>query len=314
MFAAIVAALVLHTGPPHFIHEYVLPLGAYPLSIVSGPDGALWFNTYPYYTNHPPRDMGIGRITTTGKKTFYHINHGTYDLTVGADNRIWFTSPYKKPWLVGAITMTGTISTWPVASDGLPESIVSGPDNNLWYVAFGGNPDIIRMNTSGSVVATYKSISGYATRLGSDPDGFVWYDSPARVGRISMTGNVKEQSIGGPTYIPDFMAFGPDRRMWECDGTYIVALADNMSPTFYQIPPQVNGTYGLTRGPDGNLWATDFDQGALLRITPAGTITVYQIPTPNMVPSGITVGPDGNIWFTEIQKQTDVSAIGVLAP
>ena len=99
-----------------------------------------------------------------------------------------------------------------------------------------------------------------------------------------------------------------------CDGTYIVASVGDFDTTFYPIPQQINGTYGITRGPDGNLWATDFDQGALIRITPAGVMTAFPLPTKDMVASGITTGPDGNLWYTEIQKGTDVSAIGVFAP
>ena len=314
MFVAMIAAFATTTHAPRFLHEYVLPLGAYPLSIVAGSDGAMWFSTYPYFTNHPAKDLGVGRITLTGKQKFYLINGGTYDVTPGPDGRIWFTSPYDKPWIVGAITTTGNITTWPAASNGDPESIITGPDDNIWYTDFGATPDIIRMNTSGTVLATYHSSNSYAVRLGSGRDGYVWYNMPARVGRISMTGKQTEYAIGGPTYIPEFMALGPDGRMWECDGTYLVAIVDDFDTTFYPVPQQVNGTYGLTRGPDGNLWATDFDQGALLRITPSGVITVYNIPTPNMIPSGITVGPDHNIWFTAIQQQTDVSEIGVLAP
>jgi virginiamycin B lyase len=312
MFAALLAAAFLHT--PHFVHEYTLPLGAYPSSIVSGPDGAMWFTTYPYFTNHPPIDLGVGRITMTGSLKFYLINHGTYDITRGPDSRLWFTSPYKYPDVVGAITTGGSIQLWHVPSAGSPESIIVGPDKNLWYTAFGGKPDIIRMAPNGHVIATYRSSGANAVQLGSGTDGFVWYDFPAAVGRISMSGKIVEHHVGGPTYIPDYMALGPDRRMWWCDGTYLVATTNDFHVHFYPIPRTVNGTYGLTVGPDGNLWATDFDQGQIIRITPAGKMSAYPIPTPNMVPSGITVGPDGNLWFTEIQLQTDVSKIGVLAP
>jgi len=310
---ALAAAFGLVADPPHFVHEYTLPIGVYPSSIVAGPDGALWFSTYPYYTNHPPIHLGIGRITTSGHVTYYPVNHGTYDVTAGPDGRLWFTSPYRKPYIVGAITTSGLIATWPAQSDGLPESIIAGPDGNLWYTAFGGNPDILAISTVGTLVAQYYAGKGFVVRLGRGRD-LVWYNMPARVGRITKNGKETGHDIGGPTYIPELMALGPDNRMWECDGTYIVALTVDFTATFYPIPTGVNGTYGLTRGPDGNMWATDFDQGKLLRITTAGVMTTFDIPTPNMIPSGITVGPDGNIWYTEIQMQTDVAKIGVFDP
>jgi len=313
LFATLAAALALHTHAPHFIHEFTLPLGVYPSSIVAGPDGALWFSTYPYFSNHAPKELGIGRITTTGATRYFHINHGTYDLTSGPDGRIWFTSPYHRPYIVGALATDGTVSAWPVPGGGSPESIISGPDGNLWFTSFYGNPDILAISTAGTIVKQYYANKGFVVRLGRGRD-HVWYDMPARIGRIKTDGDETGRDIGGPTYIPELMALGPDGRMWECDGTFIVAVTVDFTVTFYPIPQGVNGTYGLTRGPDGNMWATDFYEGKLMRITPSGSFTTFDLPTPDMMPSGITVGPDGNIWYTEIQKQTDVAKIGVLAP
>src|SRR5690242_21177389 len=34
------AAAVRHAGKPRFLHEYPLPMGTYPISIIAGPDGA----------------------------------------------------------------------------------------------------------------------------------------------------------------------------------------------------------------------------------------------------------------------------------
>jgi hypothetical protein len=56
---------------------------------------------------------------------------------------------------------------------------------------------------------------------------------------------------------------------------------------------------GITAGPDGNLWVTEFSGQRIGKITPAGTITEYPIPTVASYPWGITAGPDGNLWFTE---------------
>ncbi|MHB1536539.1 MAG: Vgb family protein, partial [Acidimicrobiales bacterium] len=57
--------------------------------------------------------------------------------------------------------------------------------------------------------------------------------------------------------------------------------------------------YGITAGPDGNLWFTENGGDKVGRITPAGAITEYPLPTANSGPDGITAGPDGNVWFTE---------------
>jgi hypothetical protein len=65
--------------------------------------------------------------------------------------------------------------------------------------------------------------------------------------------------------------------------------------------PTVNGSLGgITAGPDGNLWFTEFQESRLGRITPSGAITEFPLPTPGSGPLHITSGPDGNLWFTEL--------------
>ena len=56
---------------------------------------------------------------------------------------------------------------------------------------------------------------------------------------------------------------------------------------------------GITAGPDGNLWFTEFNANQIGRISTAGVTTEFAVPTANSAPFGITAGPDGNLWFTE---------------
>jgi streptogramin lyase/6-phosphogluconolactonase (cycloisomerase 2 family) len=53
---------------------------------------------------------------------------------------------------------------------------------------------------------------------------------------------------------------------------------------------------GITGGPDGNVWFTEFIGNKIGRITPAGVITEFATPTASG-PDGITTGPDGNLWY-----------------
>ncbi len=61
--------------------------------------------------------------------------------------------------------------------------------------------------------------------------------------------------------------------------------------------------FGVTAGPDGNVWFTENSAAGstnkIGKITPSGTVTEYNITTANAGARGITAGPDGNIWFTE---------------
>ena len=65
--------------------------------------------------------------------------------------------------------------------------------------------------------------------------------------------------------------------------------------------------WGITAGPDGNLWFTqhttplDSVQKSIVgRITPSGVITEFSAGlSPKAGPFGITQGPDGNLWFAD---------------
>src|SRR5260370_10898406 len=63
------------------------------------------------------------------------------------------------------------------------------------------------------------------------------------------------------------------------------------------------GSFGITAGPDGNLWFTD-EGNKIGRITTAGIVTEFPIPTASSRPSGITAGPDGNVGVTESRTRT----------
>jgi photosystem II stability/assembly factor-like uncharacterized protein/streptogramin lyase len=81
----------------------------------------------------------------------------------------------------------------------------------------------------------------------------------------------------------------------------------------FSTPTASQGLYGITAGPDGNLWFTEYVSyqiGQIGRITPSGTVTEFAIPSRYSRPLGITAGPDGNLWFTE----SGTSQIGRITP
>jgi streptogramin lyase len=56
------------------------------------------------------------------------------------------------------------------------------------------------------------------------------------------------------------------------------------------------GLWGITAGPDGNLWFTEETHNAVGRITPGAVITEFGSGFPTGSPKGIVTGPDGNLW------------------
>src|SRR5216683_1046064 len=73
------------------------------------------------------------------------------------------------------------------------------------------------------------------------------------------------------------------------------ALAQNV--TEFPVPTASSNPNGITAGPDGALWFTEFNGNKIGRITTAGGITnEFKIPTANSGPVGIVAGPDGALW------------------
>jgi uncharacterized repeat protein (TIGR01451 family) len=73
-------------------------------------------------------------------------------------------------------------------------------------------------------------------------------------------------------------------------------------------PLTATSPYGITAGPDGNLWIAGGGNSAILRVTTGGAITVFPYNGPG-VPYGITAGPDGNLWFTEVNHSNLVGRV-----
>jgi virginiamycin B lyase len=69
----------------------------------------------------------------------------------------------------------------------------------------------------------------------------------------------------------------------------------------FPIPTVQCGPYGITAGPDGNLWFAELAAGKIGRTTPAGAITEYPVPTSNSGPLNIAAGQGRTLWFTEFQ-------------
>jgi streptogramin lyase len=73
-----------------------------------------------------------------------------------------------------------------------------------------------------------------------------------------------------------------------------VADAQPLAIIEYSLPP-LSGPWGITLGPDGNIWFAETISGKIGRMTPQGELTEFQV---DGGPIAITAGPDGNIWFT----------------
>ena len=80
----------------------------------------------------------------------------------------------------------------------------------------------------------------------------------------------------------------------------------------FPVPSAEAQPTGITTGPDGALWFTEFNGNVhtIGRITTTGAFTEYTLPQGGSEPFWITTGPDGNLWFTEY----NASKIGKITP
>src|SRR5207253_959918 len=82
--------------------------------------------------------------------------------------------------------------------------------------------------------------------------------------------------------------------------TTIASITPGVSGiTEYTVPTGASQPRGITAGPDGNVWFTEYNGNKIGKITTSGTITEYTVPSATSNPHSITAGPDGNLWFTE---------------
>ena len=65
------------------------------------------------------------------------------------------------------------------------------------------------------------------------------------------------------------------------------------------IPTANSDPQGITTGPFGSIWFTEFQADRIGLVTGDGEIKEFVIPTHPSGPGSITMGPDGNLWFTE---------------
>jgi virginiamycin B lyase len=97
-----------------------------------------------------------------------------------------------------------------------------------------------------------------------------------------------------------------------------------LSPTITEFPtPTASANpWGITAGPDGNLWFAENGTGAgrtgggaIGMINPV-TDTITEFPATNAFPRMITTGADGNLWFTASANRSlgQVGMIGMINP
>jgi streptogramin lyase len=133
-------------------------------------------------------------------------------------------------------------------------------------------------------------------------DGAVWFaGNNGMIGRLSLTGSLKTFTVEPPDSQNGEASlwaiyWGPDNNVWF--GTFS-GIVGKLNPstgavTRFQLPE--HPVFDITRGPDGNLWATAGT--SVYRISTAGAFTAFSLGGRD-TGSLLRPGPDGNMWIME---------------
>ena len=133
-------------------------------------------------------------------------------------------------------------------------------------------------------------------------DGAVWFaGNNGMIGRLSLTGSLKNftvEPLNGQNGEGSLWSiyWGVDNNVWY--GTFSGILG-KLNPTTgavtrFQLPE--HPIFDITRGPDGNMWATA--GVSVYRISTAGAFTAFSLGGRD-TGSMLRPGPDGNMWVME---------------
>jgi virginiamycin B lyase len=319
------------------VTQFPLPtLSAYPGSITTGPDGALWF-----------AETGkIGRMTTSGALTEFALPSGRTPNSIRSapDGTLWFTE--SSAGRIGHLTTGGAITEYLVPGACLagyscptsprPQSITAGGDGALWFTETIFSNIAVRV--TGSKVVRFSPPSSFTeyvlpsggtkatTPVAGDivqgADGALWFTDSrqGRIWRITTAGSLSFSQV--PLGSPQSLTTGPGAALWFSaaygNGGQIGKLTTSGAFTEFTVPvgPSGSSIGAITAGPDGNLWFAGYDlfnsAGTITRVTPAGQFTTFHFSTYVEI-DGLGGGPDGGVWFSATNNQTGQSFIGRMA-
>jgi streptogramin lyase len=254
----------------------------YPYNLTVGSDGKLWISDDGYKVGRMDLS-GEGRTMYFLPNQFQSSYYGRLQITSGPDGNMWFTMPEANK--IGKITTQGVITEYSMRNaDSLPAGITSGSDGYLWFT-MQGTYKIGRLtpSTGNTVEFHYRTEESLPSQdIVQGSDGNFWYTQcNNRIGKITPTGTMTEYS------------YSTNRLAGDC-------------------------SYGVAKGPDGNIWFAGHFRGTISKVTPSGQFTHYYLNDERTYPYKIVAGSDGNLWFTELNHfwygESGISKIGRITP
>jgi virginiamycin B lyase len=173
------------------------------------------------------------------------------------DGTLWFTEENVDQ--VGVIDSgTGQVREYLIGPGTmLPTNITTGPDGNVWFTEELGN-NIVRLEPGDPPTWTRFPVPTEGVLpwdINPGPDGNLWFTTLAGriIGKVTPQGQITEYTVPGEFGIA-FITAGAGPHMWftENDSDNVGSITVN--GRVRQILDTGPYPFGITRGPDGNIW------------------------------------------------------------
>jgi virginiamycin B lyase len=129
------------------------------------------------------------------------------------------------------------------------------------------------------------------------------------IGRSTTAGVITDYVVPTPGFAPrSGLTAGPDGALWFTDFNGNKIGRITTAGVITEYPVPFSPG-SIATGPDGALWFTGYYANRIGRITTAGAVTEYVLPNANSGPGAITAGPDGNLWFIELSAPARIGRI-----
>jgi len=289
---------------------------AVPSSIVTGPDGNIWF-TQSYYSNGVETDIaGIGEVNVaTGALSKYSTQIGgdrLGSIIVGPGGDLWFTD---NDGLGSIDPATHVIKQYPLGiTNAKPVSVALGPDGNLWFTDQ-NNVAVGVFNPTTHTASEYPlpRSTDRPSEIVAGPDGNLWFteglinpQTPAFGSVLNINPTTHAFTRFATQQVPGSITLGPDGNLWFIDEGFFPNpnYPNNGRPEFGTKVGEVNpatgvvteyqgGGGGIVSGPIGDLWYNE----PFGSIDPTTHVTT-QYAVPNVSLAGaITAGPNNSLWL-----------------
>lgn len=149
-------------------------------SIITGPDGNLWFSDGGF--------QFVGTMTPLGQVAAYALpaGHTPEQLTTGPDGAIWFTETGTSS--LGRVTMSGTVSEFALPASQFAYGIVSAADSHVWYV---GGANVGRVDPTTGTVNDFSPLGTIAYNpIAVAADGTIWFAASPNGTLPTILGNL----------------------------------------------------------------------------------------------------------------------------